>query len=159
MPVDIARRVVDYVFQSPSSSIKIEFQGGEPTLNWETLTETVLYAEKVNVKIKKNLDFVVCTNLVSINDEQYQFFKKHRIHISTSLDGPRDIHDKNRILRNGGGTYDVFVKNLSRAQAILGQGQVSALMTTTVDNIDCIESVIDEYVRLGFSGIFLPLLY
>ncbi len=155
MPVDIARRVVDYVFQSPSSSIKIEFQGGEPTLNWETLTETVLYAEKVNVKIKKNLDFVVCTNLVSINDEQYQFFKKHRIHISTSLDGPRDIHDKNRILRNGGGTYDVFVKNLSRAQAILGQGQVSALMTTTVDNIDCIESVIDEYVRLGFSGIFI----
>lgn len=155
MSPDIAQRVVDYIFQSPSHAIKIEFQGGEPTLNWATLTATVLYAEKVNEKLQKNLDFVVCTNLVNINTLQYEFIKAHKIHMSTSLDGPREIHDKNRILRNGGGTYDLFIKNLHSAKEILGQDQVSALMTTTVDNIDHIESVIDEYIRLGFSGIFI----
>lgn len=155
MSPEIARKVVDYVFKSPSPTIKIEFQGGEPTLNWDTLCATVLYAEEVNKKLQKSLDFVVCTNLVNISNQQYEFFKEHKIHISTSLDGPREIHDKNRILRNGGGTYDIFIKNLSRAKKILGQDQISALMTTTVDNIDHIESVIDEYVRLGFSGIFI----
>ena len=155
MSPEIARRVVDYIFESPSLAIKIEFQGGEPTLNWETLCATVLYAEKKNKTLNKNLDFVVCTNLVNISNQQYEFFKVHRIHVSTSLDGPREIHDKNRILRSGGGTYDLFIKNLIRAKDILGQDQVSALMTTTVDNIDYIESVIDEYVRLGFRGIFI----
>lgn len=155
MSPDIARRVVDYIFESPSLAIKIEFQGGEPTLNWNTLCATVLYAENLNKKFNKDLDFVVCTNLVNISNQQLKFFKEHRIHISTSLDGPCEIHDKNRILRNGGGTYDLFIKNLIRAKEILGQDQVGALMTTTVDNIDHIESVIDEYVRLGFSGIFI----
>jgi len=155
MSPDIARSIVDYIFQSPSSTIKIEFQGGEPTLNWTTLRETVIYAEYVNKKFKKNLDFVVCTNLVNISKKQYEFLRIHKVHVSTSLDGPREIHDKNRMLRNGAGTYDLFIKNLTTAKSILGQEQVSALMTTTVDNVDHIESVIDQYVSLGFRGIFI----
>ena len=80
MSPEVARRVVDYIFKSPSRSIKIEFQGGEPTLNWETLKETVLYAKKVNQKYQKHLDFVVCTNLVMVNTQQLMFFKEHGIH-------------------------------------------------------------------------------
>lgn len=155
MSPEVARRVVDYIFKSPSPSIKIEFQGGEPTLNWETLKETVLYAKKVNQKYQKHLDFVVCTNLVKVDTQQLMFFKEHGIHISTSLDGPRDLHDKNRILRSGGGTYDTVIKNLYNAFDILLRGQVNALMTTTIDNIDHLQEVIAEYVRLGFNGIFI----
>ena len=155
MSPEVARRVVDYIFRSPSPSIKIEFQGGEPTLNWETLTETVLYAKKINKKYKKHLQFVVCTNLVQIDKRQLLFFQEHGIHISTSLDGPRHLHDKNRVLRSGDGTYDTFIKNLYSAFDILTRGNVNALMTTTVDNIDHLNEVIEEYVRLGFNGIFI----
>ena len=94
MSTEVARRVVDYIFKSPSPSIKIEFQGGEPTLNWTTLKETVLYAKKLNKKYRKHLDFVVCTNLVKVDTHQLMFFKEHGVHISTSLDGSRDLHDK-----------------------------------------------------------------
>ncbi|MDO9567242.1 MAG: His-Xaa-Ser system radical SAM maturase HxsB [Candidatus Desulfaltia sp.] len=155
MSPEVARRVVDYIFKSPSPSIKIEFQGGEPTLNWETLKETVLYAKKVNQKYQKHLDFVVCTNLVKVDTQQLMFFKEHGIPISTSLDGPRDLHDKNRILRSGGGTYDTVIKSLYNAFDILLRGQVNALMTTTIDNIDHLQEVITEYVQLGFNGIFI----
>ena len=155
MSPEVARRVVDYIFKSPSPSIKIEFQGGEPTLNWETLKETVLYAKEVNQKYQKYLDFVVCTNLVKVDTQKLIFFKEHGIHISTSLDGPRDLHDKSRILRSGGGTYDTVVKNLYNAFDILLRGEVNALMTTTIDNIDHLQEVIAEYVQLGFNGIFI----
>ncbi len=155
MSPEVARRVVDYIFKSPSPSIKIEFQGGEPTLNWETLQETVLYAKRVNQKYQKRVDFVVCTNLVQVGTQQLLFFKEHGIHISTSLDGPRDLHDKNRILRSQGGTYDAFIKTLYKAFDILLRGEVNALMTTTVDNIDHLREVIAEYVRHGFNGIFI----
>lgn len=155
MPPDVARRVVDYIFKTPSPSIKIEFQGGEPTLNWETLKETVLYAEKVNQKYQKHLDFVVCTNLVKVDTQQLMYFKEHGIHISTSLDGPRDVHDKSRVLRSGVGTYDAFIKNLYNAFDILPRDGVNALMTTTIDNIDRLQEVIAEYVQHGFNGIFI----
>jgi His-Xaa-Ser system radical SAM maturase HxsB len=155
MSPEVARRVVDYIFKSPSPSIKIEFQGGEPTLNWETLKETVLYAKKVNEKYHKHLDFCGCTNLVTVNTQQLMFFKEHGIHISTSLDGSRDLHDKNRQLRRGGGTYDTVIKNLHNAFDILLRRDVSALMTTTIDNIDHMQEVISEYIQLGFNGIFI----
>ncbi len=38
MDEKIARKVVDTIFESPSAAITIEFQGGEPLLNWETIT-------------------------------------------------------------------------------------------------------------------------
>ncbi|KQC08080.1 MAG: hypothetical protein APR62_05465 [Smithella sp. SDB] len=159
MSPEVARRVVDYIFKTPSHSIKIEFQGGEPTLNWETLKETVIYAKKVNKKYKKHLSFVVCTNLVKVDTRQLLFFKKHKINISTSLDGPKNFHDKNRVLRNGKGTYDSVIKNMSDAFNILPRGEVNALMTTTIDNIDYLKEVIEEYVRLGFNGIFIRSLH
>lgn len=152
---ETAKRIVDYIFKSPSMSIKIEFQGGEPTLNWETLKETVLYAKKINKIFKKKLDFVVCTNLVKVNTQQIEFFKEHDVHISTSIDGPSDIHDKNRILRNGNGTYNYVVKNLHNALNMLSSNYINALMTTTNYNINRLEEVILEYVRLGFNGIFI----
>jgi His-Xaa-Ser system radical SAM maturase HxsB len=155
MSPEVACRVVDNIFMSPSSSIKIEFQGGEPTLNWDTLKHTVLYAKEVNKKYQKHLDFVVCTNLVKINMQQLMFFKKHGINISTSLDGPRDLHDKNRVLRSGGGTYDTVTKNIDKAFGILGRDKVSALMTTTIDNINHLSEVVEEYVRMGLRGIFI----
>ncbi|MEN6373396.1 MAG: His-Xaa-Ser system radical SAM maturase HxsB [Smithella sp.] len=155
MSPDVASRVIDTIFKSPSSSIKIEFQGGEPTLNWETLKHTVLYAKKINRKYNKHIDFVICTNMVKINTQQLMFFKEHGIHISTSLDGPRDLHNKNRLLRSGSGTYDAVIKNIYKAFDILGRDQVNALMTTTTDNIDHLNDVIEEYIRMGFSGIFI----
>ena len=154
MTPETARRIVDCIFKTPSQNIKIEFQGGEPTLNWETIRETVLYAEKLNGKHKKSLQFVVCTNLVKTTTEQLMFYKEHNIHISTSLDGPKDLHDKNRPLRNGGGTYDLFIENLCKARNILGHDQVNALMTTTLDSIDHLDDVVDEYVQHGFRGVF-----
>jgi His-Xaa-Ser system radical SAM maturase HxsB len=155
MSPEVARRVVDYIFKTPSPTVKIEFQGGEPTLNWETLKETVLYAERINRKQRKNLEFVVCTNLVKIDDSMLRFFQEHRVQISTSLDGPKEMHDRHRVLRSGGGTYDNVTTNMYRAFDIVLRNSVNALMTTTADNIDHLQAVIDEYVRLGLSGVFI----
>lgn len=155
MTIDVAEKIIDIILQSPSHFIKIEFQGGEPTLNWNTLAHAVLYAEELNKTHHKSLDFVVCTNLITITEEQLHFLNDHHIHISTSLDGPKPIHDKNRVLKNGKGTYDTFIKNLSLARNILGDNQVNALMTTTSDNAHRLNEVIDEYIKHDFNGIFI----
>ncbi len=155
MSPSVARKVVDMIFQSPSPVIKIEFQGGEPLLNFNTILETVEYAEKLNKRAHKHLEFVLCTNLTPITEEILDYLKDHSILVSTSLDGPKDLHDKNRIPREGGSSYDAFVEKLEIIREIIGKDRVSALMTTTKSSLECMRGVVDEYIERNFKGIFL----
>ena len=152
---EVAKKAVEYAFYSPSTTIKIEFQGGEPTLNWSSLVAAVEHALFLNKSYKKQLEFVICTNLTNISDEQLVFLHEHNIKISTSLDGPKHIHDANRVKRSGEPTYDIFLRNLDKARKICGHDAVSALMTTSSSNINHLREVVDEYVKLGFGGVFI----
>jgi His-Xaa-Ser system radical SAM maturase HxsB len=73
---------------------------------------------------------------------------------STSLDGPADLHNRNRP-RPGGNSHDLAVKGIRRAQEVLGRDRVGALMTTTEASLSRVEGIVDEYVRLGLDGVFL----
>src|SRR5262249_331768 len=76
------------------------------------------------------------------------------IHFSTSLDGPRDLHNKNRP-RRGQNSYELAVAGIARIKERLGPDKVGALMTTTEASLDRVEGIVDEYVRQGLDGIFL----
>lgn len=155
MTEETARKIVEIIFKSPIKHPKIEFQGGEPTLNWKVITTTVEYAEQLATEQNKSVDFVICTNLISINENKFQYCKEHNISISTSLDGPERLHDACRKTKVGQGTYQKFIKHLEIARSILGHDKVNALMTTTTVNLNNLNNVIDEYIRLGFNGIFI----
>ncbi len=154
MQPEVAAKAVELVFRSPSPCVKIEFQGGEPFLNFSTMRHIVELAENLNKEHGKNLEFVVCTNLVEVSDEELTYCRDHRILISTSLDGPRDIHDAFRQVEGGGGSYDRVIEGIARAQDIVAPDRVSALMTTTRTSLGRFSDIVDEYVKRGFRGIF-----
>lgn len=153
-----AKKAVETIFKSPSDYIKIEFQGGEPLLNFEIVKYIVKYSEKLNLFFKKNLQFVICTNLTLINENILRFFKQHKIFISTSLDGPRELHNYNRPLRGVNNSYDILVEKLKLARKVLGQQGISALMTATRCSLRQLPAVVDEYVLQGFGSIFIRMI-
>lgn len=154
MSMNVAKKTVDLIFKSPSEYLKIEFQGGEPTLNFEIVEFIVKYAEAKAKRCNKNLEFVICTNLISINAKMLRFIKKHNIMISTSLDGPQHIHSANRPLPDGRDSFESFVENLELARSS-GVNKISALLTVTSRNLFKLKEVVDEYIKLGFSSIFI----
>lgn len=154
MSAETARHALKLVFRSPSPDLKIEFQGGEPLLNFERVKHIVLAAEQINVIERRNLQFVIATNLALVTDEILEFCKDHNILISTSLDGPEDLHNRNRP-RPGKNSYQLAVDGISRVRAALGHDKVSALMTTTGASLLRVKEIIDEYAGLDFGGIFL----
>lgn len=155
MTPEMAEKITDFIFSAPTKNPKIEFQGGEPTINWKAIEATVKRAEKLSEETGKKADIVICSNLISITEEQLCFCKEHNICISTSLDGPADIHDKYRVTRIDKGTYNLFVKNFKLAREIIGRDCVSGLMTTTANSLNRIKDIVDEYVRLDMDGIFI----
>ena len=154
MTTKMADKSLDFVFRSPNPAIKIEFQGGEPLLNFEMVKYVVLEAKKRNLKEGRDLQFVIATTLSLLTDEVLDFCKQHNIVLSSSLDGPMDLHNANRP-RPGRDSHQRFEEGLNKARAALGYDQVSALMTTTDKSLPRARDIIDEYLRLGFDGIFL----
>ena len=155
MTPEVAKKIVDCIMMSPSKELKIEFQGGEPLLNWKTIVETVNYAKELNKTKNKKVTFVICTNLTLIDDEKIDYIKENGILLSTSLDGNKDLHDECRVLRVGGSSYNKFIDKLSLINSYLIDDKVAPLLTITSKNINHLNEVVDEYIKLGFRAIFL----
>lgn len=154
MTEETADKALKIVFRSPNPAIKIEFQGGEPLLNFELVRYVVLKAKQINEIEKRDLQFVITTTLSLITDEILDFCKEHKIFLSSSLDGPEDLHNKNRP-RPGKDSYSRFVEGLQKARDKLGYDSVSALMTTSPASLTRVHDIIDEYLKHDLDGIFL----
>ena len=154
MAPEAASAALTLAFRSPSTHIKIEFQGGEPLLNFPLIKSLVEEAEFRNQTAGKELAFVIATNLALIDEDILTFCRDHSILISTSLDGPRDLHNANRP-RPGGDSYERTIRGIKMARQALGHDRVSALMTTTVASLPRVREIIDEYMMQGFGGVFL----
>lgn len=154
MTIDVADRAIDMMFKSPSQAIKVEFQGGESLLNFGLVRHIVETVERRNEEECRDVEFVLTSNLSALTDEALGFCYDHDVYISTSLDGPRELHNHNRP-RLGHDSYEEVVSGIRRVREMLGPHKVSALMTTTRASLPQARAIVDEYVRQGFSSIFL----
>jgi uncharacterized protein len=154
MSEETAHRALDIAFESHASRIKIEFQGGEPLLNFGLIKTIVSAARRRSEIVGKGVDFVIASNLALLDDAVLEFCKSNEILLSTSLDGPAELHNKNRP-RPGGNSYELAVAGIRRAKEVLGPDRVGALMTTTEASLDRVDDIIEEYLNLGLDGIFL----
>lgn len=74
----------------------MEFQGGEPSLEYDLMDIGIKYALEKNKDQKRELTFVLCTNCTNLSPDILDMCNRYEILISTSLDGPDWIHDANR---------------------------------------------------------------
>jgi His-Xaa-Ser system radical SAM maturase HxsB len=108
----------------------------------------------LNAEHAKRLSFVIATNLALLDDEVLDFCEAHAVYLSTSLDGPEALHNHNR-RRPGQDSWSRTVAGIRRIHERLGRDWVSALMTTTQASLDQPKEIIDTYVELGLTDIFL----
>jgi His-Xaa-Ser system radical SAM maturase HxsB len=154
MSIETADRSISLMFDTPSPHVTLELQGGEPLLAFDSIQYIVSRAKAQATLREKRLDIVVTTNLACATDEMLAFFRDEGIKVSTSLDGPAFLHNKNRP-RPGNDSYERAIDGIERGRRILGYENVAALMTTTAASLDHVIEIIDEYVRREFHTIFL----
>lgn len=151
-----ARRAVDFAFSSPVKGLTIEFQGGEPLMNWPVLREASLYARKKAGPAGKELELALVSNFSLMDAEKAGFIVENDISVCTSLDGPADLHDANRRF-GGGSSHARAVKWIEYFQARRGvrpPGGPSALLTVTRASLGRAREIVDEYVRLKLPYVF-----
>lgn len=158
MDIHIAAKVLNYCFNMRNFNINLEFQGGEPLLNWDVLKFCVEYIKKSNV-VNKNIHLSLVTNGVLLDDDKADFLVDHGVGICLSLDGPADIHDRNRVFRDGEGTYAHVTAAITRLKAAYKKRgitrPINLLPTLSKESLASVKKIIDEYVRWGANVIAL----
>lgn len=154
MSIETIDKGIELMMRSPNPRVTMEFQGGEALLAFDKIKYAVERSKKFANEKGKGITFVICSNLALVDEEILQYCKKNEILISTSLDGPKFIHDANRLKPNAS-SYDLTIKGIELTREVLGQDKISALMTTTQLSIEHPHEIVDEYFNRGFSGIFL----
>ena len=146
-----AKRAVDIALQSPNNYLSFEFQGGEPLSNFDTIRHIVEYTETKNTT--KQIEFNLVSNLTLLTEDIADYIKRHDIKVSTSIDGNMLVHNTNRQYRSGKGTFDDVISGIKRLRN--KDVEVGAILTTTRQSLDHPNEIVDAYVSLGLTNVFI----
>lgn len=128
--------VLQRAFEYETESVSIAFQGGEPTLaGLEFFQRAVADIRRFNTR-KIPVSLAIQTNGIVLDEQWAKFLGKHHFLVGLSLDGTREIHDRNRVDPAGQGTFDTV---LDRARLLDKYGVEFNILTvvtgTTAGNI------------------------
>lgn len=115
MSFETAKKSIDFLVNHSRDLdfTNIGFYGGEPLLEFELIKKCIEYSE-YELEGKK-VTYSITTNGSLLTDEIVEYFIKHDVSTMISLDGPKEIHDRQRrFAANGCGTFDVIERNLLR---------------------------------------------
>ena len=154
MSKETVNKTLDFIFQTPANSITIEFQGGETLLRKDLFKYIVKEAKKINKKHNKKIRFSLVSNLTLMTDELLEWIYKEGVSICTSLDGPKELHDKNRWFEGGGANYDEVTTWIKKIKNKITHPP-GMLMVTTKYSIPLWKEIVDEYVKWGQTSLQL----
>lgn len=153
MTEETARRVVDALLESSAENLCIEFQGGEPLLNWPVIEFTVAYASRKALATGKSVIFSIVSNLLHITDEQLAFLIENEVGVTTSVDGPEALHDMQR----GAGSFARTTANLKKCFEQYKDKYImrlpGCLMTMTRHSLPYPREIVDTYLALGQEAV------
>lgn len=159
MALETAKQSIDLLLTegATQSRINVVFFGGEPLTNLPLIKGAVDYAEQRCEEEGKQVDFSMTTNATMLTEEIVDYLDSHRFGLAVSMDGPKAIHDKNRITTSGNGTYDVVRRKVAMLLSRYRSRPVGARVTLTRGTTDVL--AIHQHLKeeLGFFEVgFAP---
>ncbi|NLI33358.1 MAG: SPASM domain-containing protein [Deltaproteobacteria bacterium] len=155
MSFDVAQSGIDFLFEAsgPQKELSVVFFGGEPLLELSLIEKIVPYVRRKEEETGKNVDLSLSTNGLLLTDAVVKFLVANKIGCQVSIDGPPELHDANRRLQNGKGSYERILPGIRRLIAAR-PGRVPARVTVSRGSVD-LPRVIDHLLRLGFGSIHI----
>lgn len=148
---ETARRAARFLVDASGDrkAVTLVLFGGEPLLNLPAMRVAVEEAEAAAAQAGKRLHVSLTTNGTRFTPEVLRFLRDHRVSVSVSIDGPPDVHDRNRRYAAGGGTYADVLEGLELFRAHAGR-LPAARVTLTPDQWSRAEEVFLHLLGLGF---------
>lgn len=144
MSWETAKHAIDFLWERSvdNDSVSIGFYGGEPLLKFDLIKDVVAYSK--TRLAGKDVRYHITSNGTLLTDEITGYLQKNNINLMISIDGPQEIHDKNRVFAGGGGTYETVMQNIERLKQIAPEYFKTIRFSMVIDptnDFDCINSI------------------
>jgi uncharacterized protein len=159
MSREVADAAVEQLFRDVGAgeTVRLAFLGGEPLTNRAGLQAAVEQAERLAVERDAVVRFSLTTNGTLLNAADAVFLARHRFNVTVSLDGPAEIHDRQRPFKGGRGSFRRIAERLAPLVERQGDIELSARVTVTPRNLD-LSATLEALSALGFQTIgFSPM--
>jgi len=155
MEIGTAQNVVDFMMDSCPSDRRTEFSffGGEPLLRFDLIKEIVSYIYKKDKKTQRTSSISVTSNGTLLDQSMLDYFRAENIDLCISIDGPPQVHNLNRVHKNGQGSFAEVVGNLKMAINFLDAVQVNAVYGP--ETINFLPQSVLFFIELGVPVIHL----
>ncbi len=113
MSPETSKKAIDFLVDASGNRryLDVDFFGGEPLLCFDTVKQTVLYANEKAKRHDKEFRFTITTNCTLLTRDIIDFLNEWRISVILSLDGRPETHNKMRRYRDGGMSHDDALRN------------------------------------------------
>lgn len=151
---ETGKKAFDFLVKSSGKRVNLEvdFFGGEPLMNFETIKKLVDYGRKLEKEYNKKFRFTITTNGVLLDDEKIDYINETMENVVLSIDGRKEVNDKMRKTVNDKGSYDVIIENFKKFVEKRNGKDYFARGTFTANNLDFSQDV--EHLRnAGFDKI------
>lgn len=111
---EIAESAIDMLVRESAKrpAVHVTFFGGETLMNFGLLRTSVEYAKRKCAEAGKTVEFSLTTNGTLLTEKIVEFLSEHRIGVTVSIDGDRELNDKMRVFHDGRGSYDIMVPKI-----------------------------------------------
>lgn len=153
MRPEIREGLKNFVASQPRlKRLRLEWFGGEPLLAADVVIELTHQLSEHCRRRGVTFTSGVTTNgsLLTENIARQLILAGVRF-FQITLDGPRDDHDKTRVLQNGGGTFDLIVANLRMLKTLEYPFVVGLRHNFSHENVEHLETFI-ELVQHELGG-------
>lgn len=113
--IDAVTNTLSELAEKQNRPFAVVLHGGEPLLLGYTKLEYLIYS--LRDALPDECSISLQTNGILISQKILDLCSDTRTTISISIDGPKAIHDKNRVGHTGKGTYDEVLKGLNLLRA------------------------------------------
>jgi uncharacterized protein len=104
--------VRQYIEAQDVPEVNFAWQGGEPTLLGVGFFRRVVELQKQYCPAGKRVTNAIQTNAVLLDDEWCEFLRDNGFLVGVSIDGPREMHDRYRVDKEGHPTFDRVMRGL-----------------------------------------------
>lgn len=120
MKKEVQKQLVDFINKNAEKykSIRLSWHGGEPLVAFNTIKDIYdLFEKEVSLPISHS---TMVSNGYLLSEEVCTYLEEKKLnYLQITIDGNKDTHNKTRILKSGGSSFEQIIENIDRATELM----------------------------------------
>ena len=136
--------------------VHVMWYGGEPLLGKEVIENLSKLLIEIAEKHSAGYSAMIITNGYLLDEQAVRMLERSRVYkAQITIDGPREIHNKTRILKTGAGSFDRIIENISSVKSSISYKIRCNLNRENARHIQELQSFIDSTAEKSGNSIEL----